>query len=73
MADGRGYVNSTISVVNKTISYAVKIVMAAFGINIAFLQFVYFLLTVIKVFFIDGTFIKNIVGLIFLRHLLKRN
>ena len=42
MADGRGYVNSAISVVNKTISYAVKIVMAAFGINIAFLQFVYF-------------------------------
>ena len=59
MADGRGYVNSTISVVNKTISYAVKIVMAAFGINIAFLQFVYFLLTVIKVFFYRWYFYKK--------------
>lgn len=51
MADGRGYINSTISVINKTISYAVKIIMAALGINIAFLQFVYLLLTVAKVFF----------------------
>ncbi len=59
MADGRGYVNSAISVVNKTISYAVKIVMAAFGINIAFLQFVYFLLTVIKVFFYRWYFYKK--------------
>ena len=30
-ADGRGYVNNGINVVNKTISYIVKIVMAYFG------------------------------------------
>ena len=53
-ADGRGYVNNGINVVNKTISYIVKIVMAYFGMNIALLQFVYFFITIIKVVFYRG-------------------
>lgn len=50
-ADGRGYVNNGVNVVDKTLGYAARIVMALFGINIALLQFVYFLITVAKVFF----------------------
>lgn len=53
-ADGRGYVNNGINVVNKTISYIIKIVMAYFGMNIALLQFVYFFITIIKVVFYRG-------------------
>ena len=47
-ADGRGYVNNGVNVVNKVLSYTVKIVMAMLGVNIAFLQFIYFLITVAK-------------------------
>lgn len=61
IADGRGYINSSISVLNKTISYIVKIIMAALGANIAFLQFVYFLLTIAKVLFYNWYF-KNKYG-----------
>ena len=50
-ADGRGYVNNGVNVVDKILGYAARIVMAFFGINIALLQFVYFLITVAKVFF----------------------
>lgn len=50
-ADGRGYVNNGVNVVDKALGYAARIVMAFFGINIALLQFVYFLITVAKVFF----------------------
>ncbi len=53
-ADGRGYINNGINVVNKTISYVVKIVMAYFGMNIALLQFVYFFITIIKVVYYRG-------------------
>lgn len=59
MADGRGYINNGVLVVNKTVSYAVKIVMAYFGMNIAFLQMVYFLITIVKVFFYTFYFKKN--------------
>ena len=58
-ADGRGYINNGVLVVNKTVSYAVKIVMAYFGMNIAFLQMVYFLITIVKVFFYTFYFKKN--------------
>ena len=58
-ADGKGYVNNAVNVANKTISYAVKIAMAAFGINIVFLQFVYFLITIAKVIFYKIYFAKK--------------
>lgn len=47
-ADGKSYINNGINVVNKVVSYSVKIVMAAFGLNIIFLQLVYFIITVVK-------------------------
>lgn len=50
-AEGKNYVNNGISVVNKTLSYAAKIIMASFGINIIFLEVVYFFITVAKVLF----------------------
>ncbi len=59
MADGRGYVNNGVTVVNKSLSYGVKIFMAYFGMNIAFLQLIYFLITIVKVFFYTFYFRKN--------------
>ncbi len=57
--DGRNYVNNGISLLNKIIGYLVKIVMATFGINIVLLQFVYFLVTIAKVFFYERYFKKH--------------
>lgn len=56
--DGKSYVNNTINLVNKIVGYVVKIVMAAFGLNIVLLQFVFFLVTVAKVFFYQLYFRK---------------
>lgn len=50
-ADGRGYINNAVTVIDKTLGYAAKIVLAFLGVNIAIFQFVYFLITVAKVFF----------------------
>lgn len=55
-ADGRGYVTNTVNVVNQTISYVARIVLAYLGVNIAFVQFVYFLITVAKVFYYEAYF-----------------
>lgn len=49
--DGKNYINNTITLLNKIAGYAVKIIMAALGLNIVLLQFVFFLVTVAKVFF----------------------
>lgn len=49
--DGRNYINNSINLVNKIAGYVVKIIMAAFGLNIILLQFVFFLVTVAKVVF----------------------
>lgn len=57
--DGKGYIGSIIDVVNRILSYAVKIFMAYMGINIVFLEFVYFLITICKVGFYTGYFKKN--------------
>lgn len=57
--DGRNYINNAINLANKIIGYAVKIVMAAFGLNIILLQFVFFLITVAKVFFYQIYFKKH--------------
>ena len=58
-ADGKSYVTNGIKVINSTLSYAVKIVMAAYGVNIALLQFVYLLITVGKVWFYKSYFNKH--------------
>lgn len=57
--NGKNYVNNAINLVNKIAGYAVKIVMAAFGLNIVLLQFVFFLVTVAKVFFYQIYFRKH--------------
>lgn len=58
-ADGRGYINNSLTVINKVISYGVKLVMASLRMNVAFLQFVYFLITIGKVIFYEIYFKKN--------------
>lgn len=58
-AEGKGYINNGVNVVNKTLSYIVKIIMAMLGINIAVLQFAFFLITIVKVFFYKYYFKKN--------------
>ena len=57
--DGKSYVNNGINLLNKIIGYAVKIIMASFGLNIILLQFVYFGVTVAKVFFYEVYFRKH--------------
>lgn len=57
--DGRSYVNNYITLLNKIVGYAVKIVMAVLGLNIVLLQFVFFLVTVAKVFFYQIYFKKH--------------
>lgn len=57
--DGREYINSGINVVNKTLSYVVKIIMASLGVNVAILQFSYFLITICKVIFYRSYFKKK--------------
>lgn len=57
--DGKNYINNTISLVNKITGYAVKIIMAALGLNIVLLQFVFFLVAVAKVFFYQIYFKRN--------------
>lgn len=57
--DGKNYINNTITLLNKIAGYAVKIIMAALGLNIVLLQFVFFLVTVAKVFFYQIYFRKN--------------
>lgn len=59
IVDGKGYINNIVTVVNKTISYIVKIVMAMMGINIVVLQISYFVITVCKVFYYEYYFKKN--------------
>ena len=57
--DGKNYVNNAINLLNIIVGYAVKIVMAVLGLNIVLLQFVFFLVTVAKVFFYQIYFKKH--------------
>lgn len=57
--DGKNYINNSINLVNRIVGYAVKIVMAALGLNIVLLQFLFFLVTVAKVFFYQIYFRKH--------------
>lgn len=58
-ADGRGYITNGVNVVNKIVSYCVKICMAVMGANIVILQLAYFLITVCKTFFYQVYFRRN--------------
>lgn len=58
-ADGRGYITNGVNVVNKIVSYCVKIGMAVMGANIVILQFAYFLITICKTFFYQAYFRRN--------------
>lgn len=60
-ADGKSYINNTINVINKIASNIVKIVMACLGVNILFLQFSYFIISVIKAIYYQLYF-KKIYG-----------
>lgn len=57
--DGKNYINNSINLINKIAGYAVKILMAALGLNIVLLQFVYFIVTVAKVIFYQIYFKTN--------------
>lgn len=57
--DGRSYINNEINLISKFIGYAVKIIMAALGLNIVLLQFTYFLVMLAKVFFYRWYFRKQ--------------
>ena len=58
-ADGKEYVSNGVNTVNKTISYIFKIILSALGINIVFLQFVYFLITIGKTVFYHSYFKRH--------------
>ena len=58
-ADGKGHVNNTINLLNRIIAYSAKLLLAYLGYSIVFIQFAYFVITVIKVFFYQRYFKKN--------------
>lgn len=58
-ADGRGYVNNGINIVNQIFSYSARIILAYLGLNIALLQFVYCLITIAKVIIYKIYFKRN--------------
>lgn len=59
IADGRGYVNNGINVINQIVSYSARIILAYLGVNIALLQFVYCLITIAKVIVYKIYFKRN--------------
>ena len=48
IVDGRNYVKSNIELVNKVLCYAIKIVLALKGVNIAFVQLGFFAVSLLK-------------------------
>ena len=57
--DGKNYINNGIVLLNKIVTNLTKIIMAAFGMNIVLLQFVNFLITIIKVYIYKYYFKKH--------------
>lgn len=57
--DGKSYVNNNINLFNKVVGYAVKIIMASFGLNIVLLQLIYFFIAIAKVIFYVYYFKKH--------------
>lgn len=58
-ADGHGYINNIVNVINQIVSYSTKIVMALLGLNIIVLQFAYFVITICKGIFYKKYFKDN--------------
>ena len=58
-SDGRGYINNGINVVNQILCYSVRIILASLGVNIAFLQLMYFIITLVKVVVYKIYFSRN--------------
>ena len=58
--DGRNYVNNTINLINKIISYIVKILMMFCGANIIFIQLSYFIISIAKVIVYELYFKKEL-------------
>lgn len=50
-ADGKGYVNNTINLVNKILGYLSKIILAYLGVSIVLVQLSFFLIAIMKVLF----------------------
>lgn len=46
--DGRNYIKSNIELVNKILCYTIKIILALKGVNIAFVQFGFFIISLFK-------------------------
>ena len=59
LADGRGYVKSSIDAASRIISYIIKIVLACLGMNIAIIQLCYFILTISQVIIYKKYFDKH--------------
>ena len=58
-ADGKGHVNNSINLLNRIFAYIAKVVLACMGYSILLIQFVYFIITVIKAIFYYRYFKKN--------------
>lgn len=58
-ADGHGYINNIINIINQISSYLIKIVVALLGLNIIVLQFTYFVITICKGIFYKKYFKDN--------------
>lgn len=50
-AYGKGYINNNVNLLNRIIGYIVKIVLASSGVDIVLVQFAFFVIVVMKVFF----------------------
>lgn len=48
LASGKSYITNSISLLNKVLCYGVRIVLALYGINIAFIQVGYFVISLIQ-------------------------
>ena len=57
--DGKSYISNGINLVTKVAGYLAKIVIAALGLNIVLMQFAFFLVSVLKVFFYRSYFTKR--------------
>ena len=58
-ADGKSYINNALSVANRILSYSVKIIMAANGVNVILLQAAYCAITIGNVAFYRFYFKKH--------------
>lgn len=58
-SDGKSYFNNGITLVNKIVSYVIKIMLAMNGVHILILEVCYFLITIAKAVFYSIYFKKN--------------